>query len=65
MGFSANLAASQLMAKFVYQHDQEQKQIFQHVPNRRGIKSHPESNGEVGDDKPRPMQIDIDTSQLE
>jgi hypothetical protein len=64
MGFSTDLPASQLMAEFVYQHNQEQRQIFQHVPNRRRIKSRPEFDDEVGDDEPRPMHIHIDPGEL-
>ena len=56
---SAHLPASQRVSILMQQHDQEQRQILQHVPGKRPILSRPALDLHHRHQKPRPVQEDI------
>ena len=46
-------------------HDREQRQIFQHVPNNRGVSALTGLDLDRCDNKPRPVEEDIDSGDTE
>ncbi len=60
VGGSAHLPAGQRMAELVHQDDQEEREVFQHLPGWRRIRIAAHRYLIDRDEKPGPMQIHID-----
>src|SRR5688572_12901537 len=65
VSLAADLATGELMAEFVQEHDQEQAEILQHVPDDGGVLSGPIPNHEIRHHKPEPMNVHADARERE
>src|SRR6202035_708518 len=62
---SANLTASEGVSELVNHHNQEQRQILQHVPGDRGVISFSSLDFICSDKKPRPMDKHVNSVEAE
>ena len=53
------------MSEFVQQHDHEKGQVFQRIPGDRGVVPVPALYFVDRDEKPRPVQKDVNACELE
>lgn len=64
-GLTARLAASEGVAKLMGEDDRKQREVFGDRPNRRRVERHALTDGIVGEQQPRPVDENIDSSEAE
>src|SRR6185503_5013571 len=65
VGASANAAAGKRMPEFVHRHDDEDRQVLEHVPDERRVGAGTAADLEDGDEQPAPVDEDGDALELE
>lgn len=65
LGGAAHLAARERVAELVQRHDPEQRQVLEHVEERRGVLARPHLQLEERDHEPGPVQEDVDPGEAE
>ena len=62
--FKLSALIQKRMAELMQEHDAEQRQILDRIPDRRGITPIPAAHLIHGDQKPRPMHMHVDPGNL-